>query len=301
MIDKVQNRKVEKNNKVSYREKSLQQRRIEAEQRKRRIRKRRVQRISRLLFLVMIFCGIGIGMKAGFQQLNLLISGKSMASEKNKRAQMYQEIMEKKSEYPEMLIEAMEKNEELTEFVYHYIDREEYQNQKVTVKDEVEKGKIPLFMQWDLRWGYDTYGDNMIGISGCGPTCLSMVVVGLTQNTKYTPDVVAEYSEENGYVVDGNTAWTLMYEGAEHFGVVGKEIGLDENQIITYLENGNPIICSMGPGDFTTTGHFIVFTGIKNGKIVVNDPNSKTRSEKLWEFKQIQGQIKNLWVFSKAD
>lgn len=312
MVDKtskVQQRRVKEQNENLYRRgaknevANLYRRRIEIEQRRKMKRKRRAQRIYRLFFMITILSGIVIGIKMGVTQLSLFMSEESMASEKlnDKRKQMYHDIMEKKSEYPEMLIEAMEGNEELTEFVYHYKDREEYQNKKVSVENEVEKGKIPLFMQWDLRWGYNAYGNNMIGISGCGPTCLSMVAVGLTQNTKYTPDAVAEYSEENRYVVNGNTAWALMYEGAEHFGITGQEIGLDQSQIESYLKNGNPIICSMRPGDFTTTGHFIVLTGIKEGKIIVNDPNSRIRSEKLWDFKQIQGQIKNLWMFSKVD
>ena len=268
-----------------------------------RRRRKRNQKIYRLFFVIMILSGMGIAAKAGFIQLDLSVLGESMGNGKlnDKRANMYEKIMENKSEYPQILIESMKGNEELTEFVYYYSDREKYQNKKVSVKDEVKKEKIPLFMQWDLRWWYNEYGNNMIGISGCGPTCLSMVAVGLTQNTEYTPDVVAEYSEKNGYVTDGNTAWALMYEGAEHFGIIGQEIGLDKKQVEQYLENGNPIICSMRPGDFTTTGHFIVLTGIKEGKITVNDPNSRIRSEKLWDFEQIQGQIKNLWVFSKAD
>ncbi|MCD8152609.1 MAG: C39 family peptidase [Clostridiales bacterium] len=37
----------------------------------------------------------------------------------------------------------------------------------------------------------------------------------------------------------------------------------------------------MGPGDFTTGGHFIVLTGIdSDGNVIVNDPNSRINSEK---------------------
>ena len=53
----------------------------------------------------------------------------------------------------------------------------------------------------------------------------------------------------------------------------------------------------MGPGDFTTTGHYIVMTGYVDGKISVNDPNSYENSEALWSYEQICGQIRNLWAF----
>ena len=66
-----------------------------------------------------------------------------------------------------------------------------------------------------------------------------------------------------------------MTEGSEHFGIQGSELVLDQSIIFSELEKGHPIICSMCPGDFTTTGHFIVLAGTKYGKIQVNDPNSK--------------------------
>ena len=75
------------------------------------------------------------------------------------------------------------------------------------------------------------------------------------------------------------------------------EIPLDENRVYSNLEVGNPIICSVGPGDFTTEGHFIVLAGLEDGKIIVNDPNSRKNSKKRWTFDEIKGQIKNLWVF----
>ena len=76
------------------------------------------------------------------------------------------------------------------------------------------------------------------------------------------------------------------------------EVSLSKSILFSILENGQPIICSVRPGDFTTTGHFIVLTGIQDGKIKVNDPNSKKRSNKLWEYERLQGQIKNLWTYT---
>ena len=66
------------------------------------------------------------------------------------------------------------------------------------------------------------------------------------------------------------------------------------------LEAGKPIICAMREGDFTTTGHYIVLRGVKDGEFQVNDPNSVVNSEKLWSYEQIEGQIRNLWVMEKA-
>ena len=52
----------------------------------------------------------------------------------------------------------------------------------------------------------------------------------------------------------------------------------------------------MGPGAFTETGHYIVLAGVEDGKIRVNDPNSRANSERLWSYEEIERQIRNIWV-----
>lgn len=81
-------------------------------------------------------------------------------------------------------------------------------------------------------------------------------------------------------------------------GLQGTQISLSESVINTYLDRGNPIVCSVGPGDFTTTGHFIVLLKTSDGKYVVRDPNSIERSKKLWTYEDLSSQIRNLWAFS---
>ena len=138
-------------------------------------------------------------------------------------------------------------------------------------------GKIPLFIQWDERWGYKTYGDDFLAVTGCGPTALSMVCVGLTGNLNMNPYAVAKMAQADGYYVNGSgSSWNMMTGLAGDLGLSAKELGLDADTIRSKLRDGHPIICIMGPGDFTSTGHFIVLTGVKsNGDVTVNDPNSR--------------------------
>lgn len=207
------------------------------------------------------------------------------------------DIIENQDQYPKELLELLTANIETIEFVFDYPEKKD--NLPATIVEEAKSGEIPLLLQWDERWGYQNYGDGMLAVNGCGPTALSMVIVGLTGNKQATPYQVAQYAEQNGYYVEGvGSSWSMMTDIGSYFGIQGREISLDKDNIQTELESGHPIICAMRPGDFTTTGHFIVLTGMKDGKICVHDPNSKKRSEKLWDYETLEGQINNLWSFT---
>lgn len=163
-------------------------------------------------------------------------------------------------------------------------------------EDEL-KQDTPLFMQWDSRWGHVPYGDSNIGIAGCAPTCLSMVIFALTGNADATPDAIAAYSMENGHYVSGvGTAWSLITEAGKEYGVSISELGLDEDAMKRQLDYGGELILSMRPGDFTTTGHFIVIYDYDENGFFVNDPYSRARSSRQWTYKTLKGQIKNIWV-----
>ena len=199
--------------------------------------------------------------------------------------------------YPESLRTFLEDNPEAAEFVFLY---PEYHGttQAIDLDGEVRKGEIPLFLQWDKRWGYEEYGDDFLAMSGCGPTCLSMVYVGLTGDTTMNPAAMAAFSMENGYYLENvGTSWDLMSAGAETLGLSWELVNLSKTEIFRALDYGKVLICSMRPGDFTKTGHFIVICGHDGDSLQIRDPNSRIRSDQTWSYEQIQSQIKNIWAY----
>ncbi len=210
------------------------------------------------------------------------------------------DVVENSDKYPKEIIELFLKNQETVSYLVDY-PVESIKKHEVDVGNELKKGEIPLLIQWDERWGYESYGSGLIGWTGCGPTCLSMAVVGLTGKEKWTPDAVARFSEGEGYYMPGSgTSWSLMSEGAARLGVSSREISLSESAMRSELELGHVIICSVGPGDFTTEGHYILIRGYDNGAFFVNDPNSRIRSGETWTYEQLSPQIKNLWAISAS-
>lgn len=137
--------------------------------------------------------------------------------------------------------------------------------------------------------------------SGCGPVSLSMVAVYLRGDASITPLVVADFALENGYRVPGNgSSWTLISEGCKAFGLEAEELPLHEETMKLRLDAGCPIIVVVGPGDFTSSGHFMVITGYDENGFRINDPNSIKNSDMRWSYERIEGQIRNLWAMYKA-
>jgi hypothetical protein len=249
-----------------------------------------------LLMILLILALGGLLMGGGLMELyhNLTFDWEN-ATEAERTVKEYADEMGiRYKQYPKSLISLLDRNPETKDFVLNYPFREEEDYDLAGL----DCSTVPLFLQWDKRWGYEKYGSDMIAITGCGPTCLAMAGYYITGDGKtFDPAAIAAFSEKNGYYASGyGSSWTLISEGAVRLGLDVTEIPLVEKRIKDNLEVGNPIICAMGAGDFTSSGHYIVLVGLENGMFIVNDPNSVENSNKLWSYEQIQGQIRNLWV-----
>lgn len=201
--------------------------------------------------------------------------------------------------YPDSLIQLMQRNAETVSYVLQY-PLHKNEDKPIDVSAELTGGDIPLFLQWDARWGYRLYGQSLMGLAGCGPTSLSMVYCGLTGDSSMDPYAMACYADANGYHIEGSgTTWDFMDRGAAGLGLTVHDVAFDAASIGETLRSGMPIICIMGPGDFTTDGHFIVLTGIDAaGNVTIHDPNSKHNSERTWTLDTLMSQMLDLWAYS---
>lgn len=210
-------------------------------------------------------------------------------------------ILDREQYYSDRMLESLVNNPEMYEFMDNYrIDRVNDITEECSLTEAEIKQQWPLLIQWDSRWGYQEYGDSVIGLAGCGPTCVSMAVIGLTGDTTCTPDDIADLCRERGYYVENvGTSWKLITQGVLEFGLESKEIYMIEESMKAYLDQGKAIICSVRRGDFTARGHFILIYGYDEEGFFVNDPNSLLKSQKKWSFAELKPQVKNLWYISK--
>ena len=203
---------------------------------------------------------------------------------------------------PDELIEFYEKYPEVAPYAWFYPEKSGI-DYKIDLTDEVTKGTIPYFCQWDERWGYKEFGSSFMGVNGCGPTCITMVYCGLTGKTDINPYEMAIYVRDRGYYVPGSgTVWDTMNVIPAEIGLTVIDVPFSADGIRETLKAGHPIICNVGPGDFTQVGHYILLAGVDDeGKIIVHDPNSPERTSKHWDVEVLISQIRNLWGYEYTE
>lgn len=296
---------------------SRSQEEIRRKRKKKRLRQRRRKLICKMLFiLVVLVIGVRFGtgiVSAVLQEHGYLSNGsnvdvpapqmrddteveESIAAMATTDA-AYQNIYDHRDEYPQDLLMMLVNNPEMLDFVSGYLTADPSTVGSIASKEKPDDN--PLFLQWDKRWGYANYGSADIAISGCGPTCLSMVIYALTGDESATPYAIAQYSQNNGYYIEGTgTKWSLMTDAPTAYGVKVEELSLAQSVMERTLDAGGKIICAMAPGDFTTAGHFIEIYDYDEKGFYVNDPNCISRSQKQWSYDTLSTQIKNLWGYT---
>jgi hypothetical protein len=158
---------------------------------------------------------------------------------------------------------------------------------------------FPRFMQYKGPWASQNYGSPClpratVSSAGCGPSSLANVALyyqeakGLQFTALYTqefgnavnPGTISTLSKRTGGRPCGGTAYSM-------FNTVGRRYlnlrsdAASWSAVVNALRQKIPVISTMGPGYFTSTGHFITLYDISsNGKtIYVSDSYKRNRTE----------------------
>jgi hypothetical protein len=121
-----------------------------------------------------------------------------------------------------------------------------------------------------------------------------------------TPLDTTVWAYENGYYSSDGSVHGLIPALAKKYNLDCEGVGTNIEKIRTALKNNNPVVCLMGPGYFTSGGHFMVLVGIdKNDNVTVADVGSRERSQYKYKLKDIIAQSKDasaggpFWVIER--
>lgn len=203
--------------------------------------------------------------------------------------------------YPLELSTLLYRNPDALEFVLHYPeyigtqDSPDYPG-SIDMSGDYTPVRVPEYYQYDIRWGYKTYAGNVMGITGSGPTALSMAASYLIGNADMNPAWMASFAENNNYTMEGGTNWSLMSDGAIGLGIDVTPITADQTRIERNLDVGNIVMCLMEPGDFTDSAQYILIVGYNDEGYEIRDPGSPARTAVRWQFNDLSMQMDGCWI-----
>ncbi len=142
-------------------------------------------------------------------------------------------------------------------------------------------GPEPIYYsQVDKEWKgvlFTSVGNpkQTIGSSGCGPTCMAMVLA-TWKDRSITPVQTAQMAIAGGFrTPNDGTAWAYFPWVAARYGLKMQNGNTDV--VVAALKEGALVIASMGPGYFTNGGHFILPWRATGDTIICHDPANKNR------------------------
>lgn len=166
------------------------------------------------------------------------------------------------------------------------------------------------YKQHDSKWGglpYAVDGEkSTIKSAGCGPTAMADVLAAIV-SPYIDPLTTASWARMKGYkVYKSGTSYSFPVAIGKAFGV--KVIRLNTKSIYKdayspyhdmvkkEIDKGNWIIACMGPGLWTSSGHYITVYGLENDKVYINDPASAKSTRSCAPWSTFISQVKYYWV-----
>ena len=148
------------------------------------------------------------------------------------------------------------------------------------------------YKQASKPWGpkmYSNHNDKSqtMANSGCGPTSMADVVATL-KDKSVTPWTLAQLSMEWGdRTYNSGTAWSFFKHVADKYKFAKFVQSANYSALKACLDAGGYVVCSMKPGYWTKSGHFICAWKYDGTYTYANDPASSSRTkQKTAEFKK---------------
>ena len=138
-------------------------------------------------------------------------------------------------------------------------------------------GEYSAYKQMGKIWSSIRYSNGNIGTSGCGPTSAAICISGLG-NTLNPGEIVEEGYKVYRSFVAGTYSNRLLLNNLGYN--LSDDVGA--SAALKYLNDGNPIICHAGPGDYTSYGHFMALVGVRGTEVYLSDPYSYSSARNGW-------------------
>lgn len=170
--------------------------------------------------------------------------------------------------------------------------------------------KRPVYYrQGDPRWAAKPYRvpgeSSTIASAGCGPACAAMVIASLADRA-VTPETTCAWSVLHGYkALRQGTYYSYFRPQLAAYGIDCRQLLGDRllnqpghpvhEQVRAYLGQGYYAIALMGPGTWTTGGHFVLAWDWDE-KVRILDPASTADRRANGDPAAFRREVRNYWL-----
>ena len=169
------------------------------------------------------------------------------------------------------------------------------------------------YLQTDPRWAkldYSAKGEKTtIGASGCGPTAMAMVLATWADKS-VTPKSECAWALSRGYKAPKQgTYYGYFTPAAKRYGlkaymlnsttIYGKQDSPYHAKAKAALDQGHLVIACMGPGLWTSSGHFVLLWKLQGNTVFLNDPASTRLARTQGNYALFRKQVKYYFVVER--
>lgn len=174
------------------------------------------------------------------------------------------------------------------------------------------------YLQTDPRWANNDYsakGDgSTIGTAGCGPTSAAMVIA-TWRNHGITPAHTAAWAKSVGYKAPNQgTYYSYFAPQMAKFGIDCHQLNFKNlrnmnaieaaayhEKALQAVQRGDLVIACMGPGLWTSSGHFILWWKVTGTMAHINDPASSRSDKELAPLERLQREVKYYFICERPE
>ena len=161
--------------------------------------------------------------------------------------------------------------------------------------------------QGDPRWANYPYSGYIMSQTACGPSSASIAVRAIT-GKDITPLTAVKWSKANGYELHDVgrtkpgffTAWPATY-GVKVTAIPGGSSATADAAALAAVKRGDWVIAYMKPGNWTHTGHYILWYDVEGDRALVRDPYANKESKTRGQYKLLQAQSHGYYIVTVPD
>lgn len=168
----------------------------------------------------------------------------------------------------------------------------------------VPEGEFPQLYTFDERWGYMTYADGILGVTGSGPVAVAMASIGLSGNTNYDPVTVAEAITASK-LASGSAGMddSFLVNHASDAGLQAVVIEASSDGIYGAIAEYQPVLIKLkaDSGIGSSYAHWALITQLNtDNSITVYDPTSVAASSHSWSLGAVAGRCDTAYSVSST-